>query len=93
MIDENAAAGGGDDADGAAPQRFAIRWFTPACEVALCGHATLGAAHALWATGSRASKSYSGRSHVRKQTGQVGHHQLESSWVVALRNRTWRHGS
>ena len=39
------------DEDGAAPQRFAIRWFTPACEVALCGHATLGAAHALWATG------------------------------------------
>ena len=90
MIDENAAAGGGDDASA---QCFAIRWFTPACEVALCGHATLGAAHALWATGSRASKSYSGRSHVRKQTGQVGHHQLESSWVVALRNRTWRHGS
>ncbi|CAE7193666.1 unnamed protein product [Symbiodinium necroappetens] len=35
--------------------RFAIRWFTPTCEVDLCGHATLGAAHALWTTG-RASK-------------------------------------
>ena len=28
--------------------RFELRWFTPACEVALCGHATLAAAHALW---------------------------------------------
>lgn len=27
---------------------FDLRWFTPAVEVALCGHATLGAAHALW---------------------------------------------
>lgn len=28
-----------------------IRWFTPAVEVDLCGHATLAAAHALWETG------------------------------------------
>lgn len=27
---------------------FDLRWFTPAVEVALCGHATLGSAHALW---------------------------------------------
>jgi PhzF family phenazine biosynthesis protein len=27
--------------------RFALRWFTPALEVALCGHATLASAHAL----------------------------------------------
>ncbi|CAE8619933.1 unnamed protein product [Polarella glacialis] len=33
------------------PSRFGLRWFTPTCEVDLCGHATLGAAHALWATG------------------------------------------
>eukprot|EP00927_Polykrikos_kofoidii_P022499 TRINITY_DN20974_c0_g1_i1.p1 TRINITY_DN20974_c0_g1~~TRINITY_DN20974_c0_g1_i1.p1 ORF type:complete len:520 (-),score=98.72 TRINITY_DN20974_c0_g1_i1:149-1672(-) len=33
-----------------------IRWFTPGGEVALCGHATLGAAHALWDTG-RVSRS------------------------------------
>ena len=25
---------------------FNLRWFTPAAEVDLCGHATLGAAHA-----------------------------------------------
>lgn len=27
---------------------FALRWFTPALEVALCGHATLATAHVLW---------------------------------------------
>ena len=35
-----------DDAD-----TFGLRWFTPAVEVALCGHATLASAHALAATG------------------------------------------
>jgi len=28
---------------------FVLRWFTPSVEVALCGHATLASAHALWA--------------------------------------------
>ena len=32
----------------AEPGRFDLRWFTPAKEVPLCGHATLAAAHALW---------------------------------------------
>jgi PhzF family phenazine biosynthesis protein len=27
---------------------FSLRWFTPAIEVELCGHATLASAHALW---------------------------------------------
>lgn len=27
---------------------FSLRWFTPSVEVALCGHATLASAHALW---------------------------------------------
>jgi len=30
---------------------FDLRWFTPATEVALCGHATLASAHALWEGG------------------------------------------
>jgi len=30
---------------------FSLRWFTPATEVALCGHATLASAHALWEEG------------------------------------------
>jgi PhzF family phenazine biosynthesis protein len=28
---------------------FGLRWFTPAAEVDLCGHATLASAHVLWA--------------------------------------------
>ena len=30
---------------------FDLRWFTPAVEVALCGHATLASAHVLWEQG------------------------------------------
>jgi PhzF family phenazine biosynthesis protein len=37
------------------PARFGLRWFTPALEVPLCGHATLASAHVLFAElGSRA---------------------------------------
>ena len=32
-------------------QAWDLRWFTPAMEVDLCGHATLASAHALWETG------------------------------------------
>jgi PhzF family phenazine biosynthesis protein len=31
-----------------------LRWFTPAVEVDLCGHATLASAHVLWETGRAA---------------------------------------
>jgi PhzF family phenazine biosynthesis protein len=31
---------------------FDLRWFTPAAEVDLCGHATLASAHALWDWGT-----------------------------------------
>jgi PhzF family phenazine biosynthesis protein len=30
---------------------FGLRWFTPAVEVDLCGHATLASAHVLWEAG------------------------------------------
>jgi PhzF family phenazine biosynthesis protein len=30
---------------------FELRWFTPAIEVELCGHATLASAHTLWTEG------------------------------------------
>lgn len=30
---------------------YSLRWFTPAVEVALCGHATLASAHILWEQG------------------------------------------
>lgn len=29
-------------------ERYEIRWFTPSCEVDLCGHATLASAFVLW---------------------------------------------
>ena len=30
---------------------YRLRWFTPAVEVDMCGHATLASAHVLWETG------------------------------------------
>lgn len=35
---------------------YELRWFTPAAEVELCGHATLATAHALWAAGIAANQ-------------------------------------
>jgi PhzF family phenazine biosynthesis protein len=32
-------------------ETFGLRWFTPAVEVDLCGHATLASAHVLWTIG------------------------------------------
>ena len=43
---------------------FGLRWFTPATEVDLCGHATLASAHALWETG-RLAESNTARFHTR----------------------------
>jgi len=37
--------------DAAGRGAWALRWFTPAAEVRLCGHATLAAAHVLWSAG------------------------------------------
>jgi PhzF family phenazine biosynthesis protein len=34
---------------------YYLRWFTPAAEVRLCGHATLASAHILWQTGALSS--------------------------------------
>ncbi len=34
---------------------YALRWFTPTIEVALCGHATLASAHVLWQDGHLAA--------------------------------------
>lgn len=35
-----------------AGNEFDLRWMTPRVEVALCGHATLASAHALWESGT-----------------------------------------
>lgn len=45
-LSETAFVGGA-----AAPGAVSLRWFTPAAEVELCGHATLAAAHLLWELG------------------------------------------
>ena len=42
---------------------WSLRWFTPAVEVDLCGHATLASAHALW--GERADDAGTLRFHTR----------------------------
>jgi PhzF family phenazine biosynthesis protein len=41
-----------------------LRWFTPAVEVDLCGHATLASAHVLWTT-SRVPRDRAIRFHTR----------------------------
>jgi PhzF family phenazine biosynthesis protein len=38
--------------NGKPTEGYDLRWFTPAAEVALCGHATLASAHILWETGA-----------------------------------------
>lgn len=43
---------------------YHLRWFTPATEVNLCGHATLGTAHILWETG-RLARDQQAHFHTR----------------------------
>jgi len=43
---------------------YNLRWFTPAVEVDLCGHATLASAHILWETG-RLALGEQARFHTR----------------------------
>jgi len=43
---------------------WSLRWFTPAVEVDLCGHATLASAHALWSEGLLGDKE-TARFHTR----------------------------
>src|SRR5262249_14982513 len=52
---------------------FDLRWFTPAIEVPLCGHATLASAHALWDTG-RLARDKEARFHTL------------SGWLIARQN-------
>lgn len=56
---------------------FGLRWFTPAVEVDLCGHATLASAHILWET-EGLSSGETARFHTRsglltaeKRGGQI----------------------
>ncbi len=60
------------------PQRdgYDLRWFTPAVEVALCGHATLASAHVLWEDGQL------------KQNEQARFH-TKSGLLTADKNDGW----
>ena len=49
---------------------FDLRWFTPTCEVDLCGHATLASAHALWET-------------KRLRAGTTARFHTRSGWLTA----------
>jgi len=55
---------------------FNLRWFTPAVEVDLCGHATLASAHTLWETGTLPAD-------------QTAHFYTRSGLLTANRVGTW----
>jgi predicted PhzF superfamily epimerase YddE/YHI9 len=65
-------------------REFELRWFTPAVEIDLCGHATLASAHALWESG-RLAPGQQARFHTRSglltadsvPSGQGG----EGGWI------------
>jgi PhzF family phenazine biosynthesis protein len=59
---------------------FDLRWFTPAVEVDLCGHATLASAHALWEEGlvkHEAAINFSTRSGILKAARRDGQIELD----------------
>src|ERR1035438_10190021 len=55
---------------------YNLRWFTPAVEVALCGHATLASAHVLWQDG-----------HLAK--GAVARFHTKSGLLTAVQKDGW----
>jgi PhzF family phenazine biosynthesis protein len=58
------------------PTDIDLRWFTPAVEVDLCGHATVASAHALWETG-------------RLGTGAPAHFHTRAGVLTAERRGDW----
>jgi PhzF family phenazine biosynthesis protein len=55
---------------------FHLRWFTPAAEIELCGHATLASSHVLWETG-------------RLGAGEAARFQTLSGTLTAKRRGEW----
>lgn len=55
---------------------YALRWFTPAAEVSLCGHATLASAFSLWETG-------------RLQSDVAARFHTLSGWLTCRRDSDW----
>jgi predicted PhzF superfamily epimerase YddE/YHI9 len=58
---------------------FNLRWFTPAVEVELCGHATLASAHALWETG-KLRPGEPARFHTK--SGLLTCRKLDDGWIA-----------
>jgi PhzF family phenazine biosynthesis protein len=59
---------------------YSLRWFTPAAEVDLCGHATLASSHTLWETGKENKKSalqFQTRSGILKANFRNGEIELD----------------
>ncbi|MEL7511696.1 MAG: PhzF family phenazine biosynthesis protein [Cyanobacteria bacterium J06554_3] len=56
---------------------YSLRWFTPAAEVDLCGHATLASAHMLWSENHLAPNS-TAKFHTK--SGWLSAHQKDS-WI------------
>lgn len=54
------------------PEPIGLRWFTPAVEVDLCGHATLASAHVLYGLGFSGVLSFS--THSGRLTAEPGAH-------------------
>jgi len=55
---------------------YGLRWFTPAVEIDLCGHATLASAHALWQRGDLGA-------------GDVARFHTRSGLLTATRRGDW----
>jgi PhzF family phenazine biosynthesis protein len=65
---------------------FDLRWFTPAVEVELCGHATLASAHVLWQTGRLGADQvarFSTKSGVLEARKLDGHIELDFPALTA----------
>lgn len=58
---------------------YDLRWFTPAVEVNLCGHATLASAHVLWQDGHLAPDA-DARFHTR--SGELGARRIDGRIVL-----------
>src|SRR5438128_12377339 len=57
---------------------YGLRWFRPAVEVDLCGHATLASAHALWELGDL-SPEEPARFHTR--SGVLTARRAGGAWI------------
>jgi PhzF family phenazine biosynthesis protein len=57
---------------------YSLRWFTPAVEVDLCGHATLASAHILWEQGFLHPDS---EARFQTRSGQLTARLLDKDWI------------